>query len=114
MLDIYFAVRFLQLRHNLPDHSENRSTDFALEKLRLNNVLNEEDFQNFSTGYEFLSELDHNLRLTVGRFTRLPHANQNALETIVRRMKLDSIKDLYEKLNLHRLEIREAFESILK
>ncbi len=114
MLDIYFAVRFLQLRHNLPDHSENRSTNFALEKLRLRNVLSEEDFQNFSAGYEFLSELDHNLRLTVGRSTRLPHANQNTLETIVRRMKLESVKDLYEKLTLHRLEIRESFESILK
>nr|MBA3334725.1 hypothetical protein [Acidobacteriota bacterium] len=39
MLDIYFAVRFLQLRHNLPDDSENRSTDFMLRKLRDNDFL---------------------------------------------------------------------------
>ncbi len=80
MLDIYFAVRFLQLRHNVPDDAENRSTDFILQKLRINGFLNEEDFQNFSSGYEFLSRLDHNLRLTVGRLTHLPSANQKSLE----------------------------------
>ncbi len=114
MLDIYFAVRFLQLRHNVPDDAENRSTDFILQKLRINGFLNEEDFQNFSSGYEFLSRLDHNLRLTVGRLTHLPSANQKALKTIVKRMELDSVKDLSEKLTLHRLEIRESFENILK
>jgi len=114
MLDIYFAVRFLQLRHNLPDDAENRSTDFMLQTLRFNNFLNEEDFQNFSNGYEFLSELDHNLRLTVGRSTQLPNANQKALNTIVKRMKLGSAKELTEKLTVHRLEIRESFENIFK
>ncbi len=114
MLDIYFAVRFLQLRHNLPDDAENRSTDFILQKLRLNNFLNKEDFQNFSAGYEFLSELDHNLRLTVGRLTQMPNANQKALNTIARRMKLDSVKDLMEKSTIHRLEIRESFENVMK
>ncbi|MEJ7861995.1 MAG: putative nucleotidyltransferase substrate binding domain-containing protein [Pyrinomonadaceae bacterium] len=113
MLDIYFAVRFLQLRHNLPDDSENRSTDFMLRKLRDNDFLHEEDFQNFSAGYEFLSELDHNLRLTVGRLTQMPNANQKVLNTIARRMKLDSVKNLIEKLTIHRLEIRESFENIL-
>lgn len=114
MLDIYFAVRFLQLRHNLPDDTENRSTDFMLQKIWANGFLNEEDFQNFSKGYKFLRELDHNLRLTVGRLTRLPNANQKALNTIAKRMKLVSVKDLFEKLTIHRLEIRESFENILK
>ena len=114
MLDIYFAVRFLQLRHNLPDNSENRSTDFLLQKLRDNDFLDKEDFQNFSAGYEFLSELDHNLRLTVGRSTQMSNANQKVLNTIAKRMKLDSVKDLMEKLTVHRLEIRESFENILE
>ena len=32
MLDVYFAVRFLQLRDDLPDTGENRSTDFYARK----------------------------------------------------------------------------------
>ncbi len=114
MLDVYFAMRFLQLRDNIQDDAENRSTAFMLGKLYENNSLNRQDFQNFANGYEFLSELDHNLRLTIGRSTRLPLANQTVLQTIVKRMKLDSVKDLLEKLTAHRLEIRASFENILE
>jgi glutamate-ammonia-ligase adenylyltransferase len=114
MLDVYFAMRFLQLRDNVLDDAENRSTGFMLKKLFENNSLSNENFQNFSNGYEFLSELDHNLRLTAGRSTRLPLANQTILLTIAKRMNLDSVKDLLEKLTAHRLEIRASFENILK
>ncbi|MGI8786788.1 MAG: hypothetical protein ACR2HG_03360 [Pyrinomonadaceae bacterium] len=113
-LDIYFAVRFLQLRDDVPDSEENRATDFTLEKLYENKSLAEEDFRNFSDGYEFLSELDHNLRLVAGRSSRLPIANQKALQTIIKRMKLASIQDLLEQLTVHRLSIRASFESVLK
>jgi glutamine synthetase adenylyltransferase len=104
----------LQLRDNFPDDAKNRSTDFMLEKLYENKSLNDEDFANFSSGYSFLSELDHNLRLTVGRSTRLPIANQNALQIIGERMNLGSINELLEKLTFHRLNIRASFENILK
>jgi glutamate-ammonia-ligase adenylyltransferase len=113
MLDVYFAVRYLQLRHNIPDDAENRSTGFMLEKLRQNDCLSAEDFANLSAGYDYLSKLDHNLRLTVGRSTRLPLANRKALLTIALRMKLVSISDLLEKLTVHRLNIRQSFENIL-
>ncbi|MDQ3063556.1 MAG: hypothetical protein M3R14_11965, partial [Acidobacteriota bacterium] len=114
MLDVYFVVRFLQLRDNIPDDAETRTTDFTLRKLFENESLEKEAFENFSNGYAFLSELDHNLRLTVGRSSRLPLANQTALQTIVERMKLESIKDLLEQLTFHRLNIRSSFEAILK
>ncbi|MBA4122051.1 MAG: hypothetical protein H0X72_06275 [Acidobacteria bacterium] len=114
MLDVYFAVRFLQLRANVPDDAETRTTDFMLKKLFESEFLEKEPFENFSNGYAFLSELDHNLRLTVGRSSQLPLANQTALQTIVKRMKLESIKDLLEQLTFHRLNIRAAFEAILK
>lgn len=114
MLDVYFAVRFLQLKDNIPDDEKNRSTAFALQKLYENNSLTEEDFRNFSSGYEFLSELDHNLRLTVGRSTRLPMANRNALAIITKRMKIASIQELSEKLTIHRLNIRNSFEAVLQ
>jgi len=114
MLDVYFAMRFLQLRDNFPDDAENRSTEFMLERLYENNSLSDEDFENLSKGYLFLSELDHNLRLTVGRSTRLPVANQNALQIVAERMKIGSIGDFSEKLTFHRLNIRASFENILK
>ncbi len=114
MLDVYFATRFLQLRDNFPDDAENRSTDFMLRRLYENKSLGGEDFENLARGYEFLSELDHNLRLTVGRSTRLPVANQNALQIICERMKIASVSEFHEKLTFHRLNIRASFENILK
>jgi glutamine synthetase adenylyltransferase len=113
MLDVYFAVRFLQLRDDVPEH-KNRGTIFMLGKLFENKSLGKEDFQNFTNGYEFLSELDHNLRLTVGRSTRLPIANQNALTTIAGRMKIASSKELLERLTLCRLNMRNSFENVLQ
>jgi glutamate-ammonia-ligase adenylyltransferase len=114
MLDVYFAVRFLQLRDEVPDDAVNRSTSFTLEKLYKNQSLTEENFRNFSHGYAFLSELDHHLRLIVGRSTRLPVVNQTALETISKRMRLESVKDLLEQLTFHRLAFRASFENVLK
>ena len=112
MLDVYFAMRFLQLRDDVPDEEENRSTIFMLDKLYENKSLSVEDHENFTEGYKFLSELDHNLRLTVGRSTVLPLANKNALQIISQRMELDSAADLLEKLALHRINTRESYESV--
>nr|HMS40370.1 hypothetical protein [Pyrinomonadaceae bacterium] len=69
--------------------------------------------QNFAEGYEFLAKLDHNLRLVIGRSTRLPLANQNSLRIISNRMNLASTSELLENLTLHRLNIRTAFENVL-
>jgi glutamate-ammonia-ligase adenylyltransferase len=114
MLDVYFAMRFLQLRDNVPDNVENRSTRAMLRKLCENGSLADTDFQAFDGGYDFLSRLDHNLRLTVGRTNRLPQANPAAMQTIVERMSLASTSDLLENLILHRHAIRDAFASVLQ
>jgi glutamate-ammonia-ligase adenylyltransferase len=113
MLDVYFAMRYLQLRDNVPDDAEHRSTDFMLERLHEVGSLVSEDHNNFLEGYRFLSDLDHNLRLTVGRTTRLPLANTKALAVIAGRMELASVEDLLEQLTLHRLNIRSSFDNIL-
>jgi glutamine synthetase adenylyltransferase len=65
-------------------------------------------------GYIFLAELDHNLRLTVGRTTRVPLANQHALDTIASRMRLDSSAELLETLTVHRHAIRDAFGKVIE
>jgi [glutamine synthetase] adenylyltransferase / [glutamine synthetase]-adenylyl-L-tyrosine phosphorylase len=114
LLDVYFAMRFLQLRDGVFDDAENRSTLFMLEKLRQNNSLSEKDFAAFYHGYEFLNRLDHSLRLIVGRTNQLPRANPAALRTIVERMRLASLDELLERLTLHRLAVRQAFENVLQ
>ncbi len=112
MLDVYFAVRFLQLRDDVPDDADNRSTLHTLKKLSETESLSRESFLNFSEGYEFLAELDHHLRLTVGRSSKIPFANQKVLKTISKRMNLASVNDLFERLTVHRLNIRASFENI--
>ncbi len=113
MLDIYFAMRYLQLRDDVPDDRENRSSAHMLGRLRTAGSLGAEEYEGFAGGYEFLSQVDHNLRLTVGRTTRLPAANTSALDAIAARMGLGSRSELMEKLTAHRLEIREIFDRIV-
>ncbi|MGQ0541203.1 MAG: hypothetical protein ACT4O9_05040 [Blastocatellia bacterium] len=114
MLDIYFAIRFLQLRDNVPDDDASRSTDLTLAKLKYAGSLSDENFAKLLGGYEFLSKLDHDLRLTVGRTTRLPLANKHALSIIAERMKMASVESLLESVTAHRLDIRSAFDSIVE
>ncbi len=113
MLDIYFALRYLQLRDNIPDDPEHRSTSDTIVNLHDKNSLNAEDFGNFSKGYEFLSSLDHSLRLVVGRSTVIPRGNRSALETIASRLRKTSFDEVADLLAIHRLNIRESFLNIL-
>ena len=114
MLDVYFAMRYLQLRDNVPDDAGDRSTAFTLERLGQAGSLTESEYHGLLTGYNFLSDLDHNLRLTVGRTTRLSMGNQLVLSTIAQRIGIASPVVLLEQLTLHRLAIRSAFESVLR
>jgi glutamate-ammonia-ligase adenylyltransferase len=113
LLDVYFAMRYLQLRDNVPDRSDDRSTEFTLNELARLGSLSPADHKSFLHGYRFLSELDHNLRLTVGRTTRLPLANHATLQIVSRRMNLSSVSELLEQLTLHRLNNRAAFDNVL-
>lgn len=114
MLDVYFAMRYLQLRYDVPDEDADRSTPTMLALLAELPALKTHlsSLEALKAGYEFLAKLDHNLRLTVGRTTRVPLANQHALVTIASRMELDSPANLLENLTIHRLAIRDAFERI--
>ncbi|HKP68120.1 MAG TPA: hypothetical protein VJV05_02475, partial [Pyrinomonadaceae bacterium] len=78
MLDIYFAMRFLQLRDNVPDSNDDRTTGTMLDVLRNRGSLTEETHDTMIAGYRFLASLDHHLRVVVGRTTRLPEANTKA------------------------------------
>jgi glutamate-ammonia-ligase adenylyltransferase len=113
MLDVYFAIRYLQLRDNVPDDRIDRSTHRTLELLHAASSLDEEQYRSFSDGYEFLSALDHHLRVTIGRTTRLPLANRKALDLIAERMRLSSAEDLLAALNDIRLQVRDTYNALV-
>jgi glutamate-ammonia-ligase adenylyltransferase len=112
MLDVYFATRYLQLRDEVLDEGEDRSTAFTLERLRVEGSLSEEDFVGLSTGYSLLRSVDHNLRLIVGRSTRLPVADHPAARDVAIKLGFASAAQLHEILAERMRAIREAYDRI--
>ena len=113
MLDVYFATRYLQLRDEVLDEGEDRSTAFTLEGLREEGSLSEEDFLVLSNGYSLLRSIDHNLRLIVGRSTRLPDPNHVTARDVAARMGFESVTELQETLMDQMLAIRNAYNRIV-
>ncbi|MCS6874496.1 MAG: hypothetical protein RML33_06280 [Acidobacteriota bacterium] len=113
-LDVYFAMRFLQLKDAIFDDEQDRSTLTMLKKLYVNGSLTKRDFEAFYNGYNFLNQLDHLIRLTVGPTNYVPLSNQQAIRVILERMQLKSVEQLREHLLFHRLEIHKAFERVLE
>lgn len=113
MLDVFFAIRYLQLRDNLPDKDEDRSTSHTIERLHDYGSLDDQQFDELSNGYSFLSQLDHSLRLRVGRSSRLPLGNKKALELIAATMGFSRVNSLLEALTIHRLNIRSSYDKVM-
>jgi glutamine synthetase adenylyltransferase len=109
---VYFATRYLQLRDEVLDEGEDRSTAFTLERLRVEGSLSEEDFVGLSTGYSLLRSVDHNLRLIVGRSTRLPVADHPAARDVAIKLGFASAAQLHEILTERMRAIREAYDQI--
>lgn len=112
MLDIYFAIRYLQLRDNVPDTDDGRSSGKMLEKLRSMGSLTDANAEALLAGYEFLSSLDHSMRLIIGRSHVVPHSGSSQLRKIVGRLGLTSLDEFHQQLSLHRIAIREGFDAI--
>jgi glutamate-ammonia-ligase adenylyltransferase len=113
LLDIYFATRYLQLRDNIPDDTENRSTRFVLDRLLEKGSISAGDHEAFGAGHAFLSELDHNIRLVTGRSRQLPR-DTKSLRIVTDRCSFADTADLLETLSLQRLNVRNAFERVLE
>ena len=112
MLDVYFAARYLQLRDEVMDEGDDRSTIYTLERLREEGSLAEGDFETLHSGYSLLRKIDHNLRLIVGRSTRLPDPDHVIARDVAKRMGLDA-GPLRETLLEKMKEIRAAYTRIL-
>jgi [glutamine synthetase] adenylyltransferase / [glutamine synthetase]-adenylyl-L-tyrosine phosphorylase len=113
MLDVYFASRYLQLRDEVMDEGDDRSTSFTLERLREEGSLGEDDFLVLSSGYSLLRSIDHNLRLIVGRSTRLPDPNHVTASDVAARMGFASVSELQQTLTDQMHSIRDAYNRIL-
>ena len=113
MLDVYFATRYLQLRDEVLDGGDDRSTAFTLERLREEGSLSEDDFSVMSNGYSLLRSIDHNLRLIVGRSTRLPDPNHITARDVAGRMGFESVADLQRELLDQMEAIRDSYNRIL-
>ncbi|MDQ3666207.1 MAG: hypothetical protein M3410_06345 [Acidobacteriota bacterium] len=111
MLDVYFATRYLQLRDDVSDEGEDRSTATTLERLRATDSLNDEDFAPLSSGYTLLRSIDHHLRLILGR-QRMPATDHPAWRDIARQLGFVSAVEFHEMLVEKMRSIREAYDRI--
>ncbi|HEU4772566.1 MAG TPA: hypothetical protein VFS68_10465, partial [Candidatus Udaeobacter sp.] len=109
----YFASRYLQLRDEVMDEGDDRSTAFTLERLREEGSLSEEDFVALSSGYSLLRSIDHNLRLIVGRSTRLPDPNHPTARDVAMRAGFGSVAEMQETLTDQMKSIRSSYKGIL-
>jgi [glutamine synthetase] adenylyltransferase / [glutamine synthetase]-adenylyl-L-tyrosine phosphorylase len=112
MLDVYFSTRYLQLRDDVPDEAEDRSTSFTLDRLREEGSLTEEDFSTLSAGYSLLRSVDHVLRLVGGRSTRLPAAGHPTTRDIATKLGFASASALHESLMRQMKAIRDTYDRI--
>lgn len=113
MLDVYFAARYLQLRDDVPDESDSRSTLATLARLRATASLGEEDYTSLAEGYTLLRALDHHLRVLVGRSTRLPAAvDHPVLRDLARCAAYPSVSALLAELEVRMNGVHRAYERI--
>ena len=112
MLDVYFAARYLQLRDDVPDEEEDRSTRRSLARLRDAGSLAPAEHRALDEGYALLRSLDHHLRLTLGRSTRLPAPGHPTLEDLARRAGFASADALGEELRARMTAVRAAYDRV--
>ncbi len=112
MLDVYFATRYLQLVDDVPDEGEDRSTRFTLERLEANGSLTSEDFTALAEGYALLRSVDHQLRLVLGKSTRLPAADHSVARDVARKVGFKSASELWHNLKERMKAIRVAYDNI--
>lgn len=114
MLDVYFAARYLQLRDDVKDDGEDRTTLRTLRQLREAGSLDENDYEALVKGYELLRAVDHQLRLIVGRSATLPATEQPAYGDISRRLDFPDAQTLTATLTRRMSEIRAAYDRIMR
>jgi glutamate-ammonia-ligase adenylyltransferase len=99
MLDVYFATRYLQLKHQIPD-PPTRGTLSLISYLAEKNVITLYQANILTEGYRFLRLLDHQIRLQLERpQTTLPHSSAQRKEIAQQMGYLEEsdFLDIYQK-----------------
>jgi glutamate-ammonia-ligase adenylyltransferase len=112
MLDVYFGARYLQLRDDVADEGEDRSTLATLARLEANGSLETRDYEALSQGYELLRSVDHHLRLIVGKVAALPAIDYPVFKEIARKLDFATPEELGDSLRERMQGIREAYDRI--
>jgi glutamate-ammonia-ligase adenylyltransferase len=113
MLDVYFVTRYLQLRDDVADEGEDRSTLTTLARLEVNGSLEPRDYEALSVGYDLLRAVDHNFRLIVGKVAALPSSDYPVFKEVAAKVDFPSGNDLAETLRERMRAIREAYDRIM-
>jgi glutamate-ammonia-ligase adenylyltransferase len=112
MMDVYFATRFLQLKHRIAEPDE-RGTLRLIDYLKERGVLTDDEHQILYDGYSFLRRLDHALRLLFDRPTETFPLNRSALADLAEFLK-SSAEELESEHRTHRQRIRSVYEEIVR
>lgn len=113
MLDVYFAVRYLQLRDDIADEGDDRSTRATLERLFANGSLEAADYEALAEGYELLRAADHYQRLIAGKVATLPSTDHPAFSEIAVRLGFESAAAFHGALIDRMQSIRGAYDRIM-
>jgi [glutamine synthetase] adenylyltransferase / [glutamine synthetase]-adenylyl-L-tyrosine phosphorylase len=113
MLDVYFAVRYLQLRHNVPDIDPDRSTISTLARLRDASCLSGGDYESICSGYTLLRRIDHEQRLMSGRSAQLPALDHPVMQDVAKRLDYKNSETLFDDLDEKMRGIRTSYLRIL-
>lgn len=112
MLDVYFATRYLQLRDDVADEGDDRSTSSTLDRLEATGSLDNRDYEALNNGYALLRSIDHYLRLIMGKVAGLPSREHPAYKEIARNLEFKTADDLGESLAERMQAIRQAYDRI--
>jgi glutamate-ammonia-ligase adenylyltransferase len=113
LLDIYFASRYLQLAHCIDEVDDDRSTARMLGHMSTLLPQMAAELATILSAYETLSRLDHALRLSQGRSTRLSLSNGHFSRLIKENFPTFPIGEIREQLPELMASVRSAFERIL-
>jgi glutamate-ammonia-ligase adenylyltransferase len=114
LLDVYFALRFLQLRFGIPDETEHRSTAKLLERLLEHPSLSRlrVPLAELARAYRFLSHVDHEIRLAVGRTAKVTSSMTYPARALGNELYKSNLH-LSEELVPSLIAARQAFDQLL-
>jgi len=113
LLDIYFASRYLQLAHRIDEVDDDRSTMRMLNHLGTLLPQMADELETLLSAYETLSRIDHALRLSQGRSTRLSLSNSHFSRLIEENFPTFPLGEMKEQLPDLMSSVRKAFDRIL-